>query len=59
MENTASATVSPRGAKMSAVWRYSKLENEGSATATCKVCKLGISRGGKDRAAFNLLEVEF
>lgn len=38
---------------MSAVWRYFKLDSEGSATATCNVCKLGISRGGKDRAAFN------
>ena len=38
---------------MSAVWRYFRLEGESSATATCDVCKLVISRGGEERAAFN------
>ena len=37
---------------MSAVWTYFRLDNEGSATDTC-VCKIGILRGGKERAAFN------
>jgi len=40
-------------AKMSAVWKYFKLENESSPTATCNVCNASISRGGSNRAAFN------
>uniref|UniRef100_A0A1A8MBN7 Zinc finger, BED domain containing 4 n=2 Tax=Nothobranchius pienaari TaxID=704102 RepID=A0A1A8MBN7_9TELE len=38
---------------MSAVWNHFKLETEGCPTATCNICKLSVSRGGKDRAAFN------
>ena len=38
---------------MSAVWKYFTVEAEGSSTATCNICKTGISRGGKEKAAFN------
>ena len=38
---------------MSAVWRYFKVDDKNVAIANCEICKLGISRGGKDKAAFN------
>lgn len=40
-------------AKMSAVWKYFKLEHESSPTSTCNVCNASISRGSSNRAAFN------
>ena len=38
---------------MSAVWKYYKIESEGSVTARCNVCKAEVPRGGKNRATFN------
>ncbi|KAK7922400.1 hypothetical protein WMY93_009302 [Mugilogobius chulae] len=38
---------------MSAVWEYFSLKNVDSATATCKICDLPVSRGGNCRAKFN------
>ena len=39
--------------EMSAIWKCFKLDSEYSATATCTVFNLGISHGGKERAALN------
>ena len=38
---------------MSAVWKYFKVCEENDAVANCQICKVGISRGGKDKASFN------
>ncbi|XP_051809829.1 zinc finger BED domain-containing protein 4-like [Acanthochromis polyacanthus] len=38
---------------MSAVWKYFQVDDKNNAIANCSICKLGISRGGKDRASFN------
>lgn len=38
---------------MSAVWNYFGVNEENNAVANCKICQMGISRGGKDKAAFN------
>ena len=38
---------------MSGVWKYYKIESEGSVTARCNVCKVEAPRGGKNRATFN------
>ena len=38
---------------MSTVWKYFKPDPENSARANCFSCKVGISRGGTLRRAFN------
>ncbi len=38
---------------MSAVWRYYKVDDNNIAIANCEICKLGIARGGKEKATFN------
>lgn len=38
---------------MAEVWKFFKLESEGSPTASCNVCKADVSHGGKDRAAYS------
>ena len=38
---------------MSGVWKYYKIESEGSVTARCNVCKAEVPRGRKNRATFN------
>ncbi len=40
-------------ASMSAVWRYYKVDDNNIAIANCEICKLGIARGGKEKATFN------
>lgn len=42
---------------ISALWTHVKLDSEGSALATCNVCKLDISDGGKDRVALNTINL--
>ncbi|XP_073715900.1 zinc finger BED domain-containing protein 4-like [Misgurnus anguillicaudatus] len=37
----------------SAVWKYYKVDDNNVAIANCEICKLGISRGGKEKATFN------
>ncbi len=38
---------------MSAVWRYYKVDDNNIAIANYEICKLGIARGGKEKATFN------
>lgn len=38
---------------MSAVWKYFTVDNQDDAKASCIICKGAISRGGKQKAAFN------
>ncbi|XP_036950720.1 zinc finger BED domain-containing protein 4-like [Acanthopagrus latus] len=38
---------------MSALWKYFEVCEENDAVANCQICKVGISRGGKDKASFN------
>ncbi|KAK7877950.1 hypothetical protein WMY93_031399 [Mugilogobius chulae] len=38
---------------MSAVWKYFQVDDKNVSIAKCELCKLGISRGGKEKAAFN------
>ena len=38
---------------MSGVWKYYKIESEGSVTARCNVCKAEVPRGGKNKATLN------
>ena len=39
--------------KVSAVWKYFKLESESSPMATCNVCNKTVLQGGNNKAALN------
>ncbi len=38
---------------MSAVWRYYNVDDNNIGIANCEICKVGIARGGKEKATFN------